>query len=279
MTEYRSEPLSLSTRIELAVEMLTAERDWGRVTELSAEHNVSRPWLYELMSRGRAALEAALAPSKPGPKPPSNLLEVDDAFIRKAITVLPMVRGSVRDIQIGLDLLLNVQRSVGYIQGTLTAVGGNALAYNAGMVPSSPVLGEADEIFCGDQPCLTVVDGASFMVLNISAAESRDTTTWGLKFLELIERGIEFDDLATDGALGIQAGARAAGLTAPIRHDLFHLMQDGTKITQRLEREMAQAMATREAAWQTLDEITAPKRRRGRPRQSSGTLAEASTLR
>lgn len=275
MKEYRSEALSLSTRIELTAEMLNPDREWGRVSELSEEYNVSRPWLYKLMSQGQAALATALAPRKPGPKPESKVLEVDDSLIRKTITVLPMLRGSVREIQLGLELLLNVKRSVGYIQSTLTEVGGHALVYNAGMGPGSPVLGEADEIFCGEQPCLTVVDGDSFMVLNISAAEARDETTWGLKFLELIERGIAFDDLATDGALGIQAGARAAGLNAPLRHDLFHLMQDGSKISQRLEREITQALDTRAAAWQLLDEITAPKRRPGRPRKSTSSLAEA----
>lgn len=275
MTKYRPEPLSLSTRIELTVEMLKPVREWGRVKALSEEHAVSRPWLYKLRSRGQAALEAALAPINPGPKLERTVLEVDESLIRRAITVLPMLRGSVREIQLGLELLLKVKRSVGYIQGTLDEVGRNAWVYNAGQVPSSPVLGEADEIFCGEQPCLTVVDGNSFMVLNLSAAEARDETTWGLKFLELMERGIVFDDLATDGALGIQAGARAAGLHVPIRHDLFHLMQDGTKISQRLEREMRQAGEQRDAAWQALDEITAPKRRPGRPRQSTGSLPAA----
>ncbi|MBV7335277.1 hypothetical protein KFU94_44960 [Chloroflexi bacterium TSY] len=42
--------------------------------------------------------------------------------------------------------------------------------------------------------------------------------------------------MVTDGALGIQAGAKAAGMNAPHSYDLFHQMQNGTKITQRLER-------------------------------------------
>ncbi|MBV7328336.1 hypothetical protein KFU94_08760 [Chloroflexi bacterium TSY] len=84
--------------------------------------------------------------------------------------------------------------------------------------------------------------------MNISAADARDETTWGLKFLELLERGITFDDLVTDGALGIQAGAKAVGMNAPHSYDLFHQMQNGTKITQRLEREMDQAMTDRDVA-------------------------------
>ena len=275
MPEYRTEPLPLSTRMALTIEMLNPNREWGRVSELSALYNVSRTWLYQLRDCGQAALAGVLSPSSPGPQPARQVIEVDELFIRRAIMVMPMLRGSVRDIQLGLDLLLNVQRSVGYIQGTLADVGRETAAYNRTMVPTKPVLGEADEIFCGDQPCLTVVDGASFALLNISAAEARDETTWGLKFLELCEQGVTFEDLVSDGALGIQAGAEAAGLTAPHYRDLFHQMHDGTKITQRLEREMTQAMTDRDVAWQVLDEATAPVRRPGRPRQSTVSLEDA----
>ena len=234
-----------------------------------------RTWLYELRNQGRAALSSVLTPTSPGRRPENQVIDVDEPFIRRAIMVLPMLRGSVRDIQLGLELLLNVQRSVGYIQGTLAEVGRETAAYNRTMVPTLPVLGEADEIFCGDQPCLTVVDGASFALLNISAAEARDETTWGLKFLELCEQGITFEDLVSDGAPGIQAGAEAAELTAPHYRDLFHQMHDGTKITQRLEREMTQAMTNRDVAWHVLDEATAPVRRQGRPRQSDVSLEDA----
>ena len=98
------------------------------------------------------------------------MVEVNEALVRRAIMVLPMVQGSVRDIQTGLELLLGVERSVGFIHGTLQEVAEKAAAYNAEMMPTGPVLGEADEIFCSGKPCLTVVDGDSFIVLNISSA-------------------------------------------------------------------------------------------------------------
>ncbi|MBV7327357.1 hypothetical protein KFU94_67230 [Chloroflexi bacterium TSY] len=51
MSEYRTDPLSLSTRIDLALEMLNPNREWGRVSELSTAYNVSRTWLYKLRER------------------------------------------------------------------------------------------------------------------------------------------------------------------------------------------------------------------------------------
>ena len=53
-------------------------------------------------------------------------------------------------------------------------------------------MAEADEIFQGRQPCLTVVDGRSFLVLDLAPATARDATTWGVTFLDLQARGIQF---------------------------------------------------------------------------------------
>ncbi|MBE7470245.1 MAG: hypothetical protein HS114_14030 [Anaerolineales bacterium] len=74
---------------------------------------------------------------------------------------------------------MGVERSVGYISQTLQAAGQQAAVYNQAVVIPVPILGEADEIFQGRQPCLTVVDGRSFLVLNLTPAEHRDGTTWG----------------------------------------------------------------------------------------------------
>lgn len=78
---------------------------------------------------------------------------------------MPVLKGTVRDIQQGLHLLFGVQRSVGYISQTLTAAGEQATAYNLGITVPLPILGEADEIFQGQKPCLTLVDGRSFLVV------------------------------------------------------------------------------------------------------------------
>jgi hypothetical protein len=64
-------------------------------------------------------------------------------------------------------------------------------------------LGEVDEIFQGRHPCLTVVDGRTFAVLQLSPQKSRDADTRGVSFLQLQERGIQFADVALDGARGI----------------------------------------------------------------------------
>jgi len=111
-----------------------------------------------------------------------------------------------------------------------------------------PILGEADEIFQGRRPCLTLVDGRSFLVLSLTPAESRDRTTWGLAYLDLAERGIQFHDLACDGGSGLRAGVSEAELVIPLRPDLFHILRDAHRLAQRLERAAYRTIETAERA-------------------------------
>lgn len=267
MSQYRIPELDVSTRLSLAIEMLLPipHRPWGRVTELSQAHGVSRTFLYDLRERALQALMTALSPHKPGPKPETASLIVDKSFLDRAIAVLPMLKGSIRDIQWGLELLFGVHRSVGYISQTLQEAGAAAAASNASLSVPLPVSGEADEIFQGRRPCLTIVDGRSFLVLHLSPADSRDGTTWGLALLDLEGRGVRFQDLASDGARGIRAGLQEAELAVPLRPDLFHLLQDAQRVSRRLERAAYQAIQLADRARRAEQEAQVPKRRRGRP--------------
>jgi len=277
MAHYRLSELDLSTRVTLALEMLQPipEREWGRVTELAQIYGVSREFLYQLRDRARDSLTTVLAPRQPGPPAQEEWLSIDRDFIRRAIVVLPLLKGTVRDIQQGLGLLFGIQRSTGYISQTLTAAGEQATSYNLGLSVPLPILGEADEIFQGRKPCLTVVDGRSFLVLNLTPAESRDGTTWGLTYLNLVERGIQFQDLACDGGTGLRAGLKEADLAIPLRPDLFHILQEAHRLTRRLESAAYKALKKAEQARRADLEARGIIRRRGRPLKIKVSLPQA----
>jgi hypothetical protein len=266
MAHYGLAELDLSTRIELALEMLQPipEREWGRVTELARTYAVSRTCLYNLRDRALEVLVPGLSPRKSGPKSQETSLAIDRAFIQRAICVMPLLKGSIRDIQHGLALLFGVKRSVGYISQTLSAAGEQAQAHHVSITLPLPILGEADEIFQGRQPCLTLVDGRSFVVVNLSPAQARDGTTWGVTYLDLVERGVQFHDLACDGGTGLRAGVKEAGLSIPLRPDLFHILQDAHRLTRRLEGAVYKAMENVERARQAELEARGVIRRPGR---------------
>ena len=266
MAEYRVPEFTLEQRAAVGVQMLLPlpERKWGLVSELAHQYGVSRTLLYELRDRALAAIVETLRPHDAGRPAETTTLTVDKALIDRAIAILPMLKGSVRDIRLGLELLLGVTRSVGYISQTLTVAGTRAATYNLGLTVPLPILGEADEIFQGRKPCLTLVDGRSFLVVNLRPAESRDGTTWGVTYLDLVERGIRFQDLACDGGKGLRAGVQEAELAIPLRPDLFHLLRDAHRLTRRLEGAAYKAMETAEHARRADLEARGLLRRRGR---------------
>jgi hypothetical protein len=267
MEKYRVNKLDMSTRIEIAMEILPPipVRRWGRVTELANEYGISREWIYQLRNRAKTALEETMRSKSPGRPVRETELLIDREMIQRAIAIMPVLTGSVRNIQIGLEILFGVQRSVGYISETLQQAGKAADRINRDMQIPLPVLGEADEIFQGGRPCLTVVDGRSFLVLNLAAADRRDATHWGLTFLELAERGIVFHDMVCDGAKGLRTGLKDAEIGVPLRPDWFHLLRDAHKITQRLERAAYKAI---DAVEYVREELCRPK-----PKMSTSELS------
>lgn len=265
MASYRVPEFTAEQRAETALQLLLPlpDRRWGLVTELAHRYGVSRTLLYELRDRVWEATMEALLPRAAGRPVQTSTLTVDKAFVDRVIATLPLLKGTVRDIRLGLSLLLGVTRSVGYISETLTAAGERATAYHLGITVPLPILGEADEIFQGRQPCLTLVDGRSFLVVNLTPAESRDSTTWGVTYLDLVKRGIQFHDLACDGGTGLRAGVREAELAIPLRPDLFHILQDAQCLTRRLEGAAYKAIETAERARHADLEARGLIRRRG----------------
>ena len=277
MAEYRVPEFTAEQRAEVALRILLPfpDRPRGLVTELARQYGVSRNLLYRLRDRAWEAVVEALMPRPAGRPTQTPTLTVDKALIDWFIIILALLKGTVRDIHLGLSLLLGVTRSVGYISQTLTQAGAQAETENRNLAVPLPILGEADEIFQGRQPCLTVVDGRSFLVVNLTPAEARDGTTWGVTYLDLQQRGIRFQDLACDGGKGLLAGVREAQLAIPLRPDLFHLIRDAGRLTQRLEKAAYKAIATAERARQAVREAQEPVRRRGRPRKIQTPLPEA----
>lgn len=105
MIEYRRKDLDLSTRITIGIEMLVPVevRGWGRASELAREYGISRSLLYQFKDRVKAALEAALKPKPVGRPAEKKTLQVNRETVQRAIAVMPLLTGSVRDIQIGLE--------------------------------------------------------------------------------------------------------------------------------------------------------------------------------
>jgi hypothetical protein len=277
---YRLTHIDMSIRFHLALLMLSDSRPWGMVTDMAQTYQVSRKFLYQIANKAENALLDALSAQSPGPKPISEYLTVDNEHIQRAIiTLATIIPGSVRGIKTCLQEILDTHCSIGFISQSLKIAGDNADKLNQSEIPRQSVLGEADEIFQGHHPCLTVVDGRSFAVLQLSPQESRDADTWGISFLQLQERGVQFADIACDGARGIRAGIQQSELAIPLRPDLFHLTRESGKLKHRLEssayKAMEQSLHTQRADEESKAHNRGLPRRVGCPLKVRISLADA----
>jgi hypothetical protein len=82
--------------------------------------------------------------------------------------------------------------------------------------------------------------------------------------LDLVERGIQFHDLACDGGTGLRAGVKEAGLSIPLRPDLFHILRAAHRLTRRLEGTAYTAIENAERARRADLEARGIIHRRGR---------------
>ena len=230
---FQLEHITLAERVALGCSCVMLAGEYGLITGLAQEYGTSRQCLYDLRDRARVALEQALGPGRPGRPPVEQRLVVDRQTVERAVLVLhQVVHGSVRGIQECLAEILETDRSVGAMQGILSATAERARALAP--VPSQPLVAVADELFAAGQPVLAVVDHASGLVAALEPATGRDETTWGCTSLDLAARGVAIGSLTADGALGLAAGAQAAGLPA-VRLDHWHTLRDLGRVAHVLE--------------------------------------------
>src|SRR5207247_8470871 len=113
---------------------------------------------------------------------------------------------SYRGVHELLRDLFHYPLSLGSIHNVAHAVLELARARNGRQDLSDVGLGAHDEIFQSNQPVLVGVDVASTYSYLLSLEEHRDGETWGLRLLELRERGFAPEAIIGDGGSGLQAG-------------------------------------------------------------------------
>ena len=270
---FRLEHIALAERVELGCLCLLGAGRYGLITGLAEALGTSRQFLYTLRARAQAALGAALAPGAPGRPGVDARRPVDRTAVARAILVLSQVaRASVRAIQECLGEILGVSRSVGAIEAVLQEAA--ARARQLTVTPPQPVHAERDEVFAAARPVLEVVERRSGAVLALVPAASRDETSWGCTLLDLAAQGTALASLTADGAEGLRAGARAAGLAEPAL-DHWHTLRDLGRTRQLLDTQAYRALAAAERS-QRAAAAAAYRRQHGR-RPRGGRPLKAAT--
>jgi hypothetical protein len=190
-------------RQQLALDALTG----SSVTELARQHDVSRKFVYQQADKAEQALADAFSPAAAADDAVLFYLPVTERWLKRLILALLLIcHSSYRGIWELLRDLFHCPRSLGYLHAVAHAAMGRAQALNGQRELSGVRVGAHDEIFQTQQPVLVGVDVESTYCYLLSLEEQRDGITWGVRLLELQDRGFAPQAIIGDGGTGLQAG-------------------------------------------------------------------------
>jgi hypothetical protein len=199
---------------------------------------------------------------------------VPSAQDEEVLFYLPVTKAWLRQVVLGLVLLchssfrgaiaffrdlLDCPLSLGSVHAIVRQAVSSAHQVNAAQDLCRVRAGSHDELFQAGQPVLTGIDLDSTYCYLLAPVAHRDAETWGIHLLGLAEQGLHPDYTVADGGRGLRAGPSFAtsGLAwpgVPCHGDVFHGLQEFTRLTATLERRAYAAIAQRDALEQQMDQ-------------------------
>ena len=226
----------------LAIQVLAGTET---VSELARQHEVSRKFLYQQVHTAEEALSEAFAPSSRADDV-LFYLPVTKAWLRQLVLGLVFIcHSSTRGVVELLRDLFDYRISLGTVHNIVHSPVAHARRINEQYDLSSILIGLLDEIFQAADPVLVGVDAASTFGFLLSPEEHRDADTWGIRLLELVDRGFAPQATIADFASGLRAGHQEALPGRPCRGDVFHALYDVGPLVRYLENRAYEAIDAR----------------------------------
>src|SRR5262245_2788693 len=232
---YPAQLLEPEQRQDLAVQALSGT---VTITALAEQVGVSRKFVYQQLDRAQQALAEAFA--APAADDDDVLLElpVTKKWLRQnVLSLLLHCRSSYRGVIHHFHDCLGCHVALGTIHNIVQDAVAGARARNAQVPLSAVDCGLLDEIFQAQQPVLVGVDAASTYCFLLSQESQRDGVTWGVRLLELQERGLDPISFVGDFASGLRAGCDLAFLGTLYWGDVLQGMQNVLPIVVVLENQ------------------------------------------
>lgn len=232
--------LTASQRQDLAVYSLSGMES---ITHLAAQWGVSRKFIYQQMDTAAEALDQAFAPALDGDDVLFHL-PVTGSWLRQVMLSLVLVcHSSYRGVIEFFDDLLDQSLSIGTVHNVVHEAVAKAREHNSQQDLSAVRIGAQDEIFQAGMPVLVGVDVFSSYCYLLSLDEHRDADTWGVRLLELQDRGFAPDAVIADAGKGLRAGQAQALPNVACRSDVFHALQEAQQVVTFVENRAYQAVS------------------------------------
>jgi hypothetical protein len=250
-----------SQRLQIGLQALAGAES---ITNLADEFDVSRKFVYQQCTRAEEALQDAFAPQQADDQV-LFYLPVTKRWLGQLVLGLVLICHSpLRGVLELLRDLFDYDLSLGTVFNIVHAAVAPAQKQNRAQDLSRVRVGAHDEIFQARQPVLVGIDALSSYCYLLSLEDQRDADTWGVRLLELQERGFDPDYVVADAGRALRAAQAEVLPGAPCRSDVFHALMEVSKVVTILENR-AYALMTSCA---DLQRKVARNKQQGRPDQS-----------
>jgi hypothetical protein len=213
------------------------------VTDLADDFGVSRKFVYQQSAIANRVLDDGFAPRTQDGEVLFQL-PVTKQWLRQLTLGLVLIchsplRGVVELLRDVFDHHISLGTVFNIIQAAITP----ARQHNHAQDLSRIRVGAHDEIFQAGQPVLVGVDPRSSYCYLVSREDHRDADTWGIRLLELQERGFNPDFVIADAGNALRAAQAQVMPQTPCRSDVFHALHEVHDIVTNLENRAYEAMA------------------------------------
>jgi hypothetical protein len=235
-----------SQRLQIGLQALAGTES---ITDLADAFDVSRKFVCQQRTRAEEALDDAFAPQQADDQV-LFYLPVTKRWLRQLVLGLVLICHSpLRGVLELLRDLFDFDMALGTIFYIVRAAVAPAQQQNHAQDLSRVRVGTHDEIFQARQPVLVGIDALSSYCYLLSLEESRDADTWGVRLLELQERGFDPDYVVADAGNALRAAQAEVLPGTSCRSDVFHALMEVSEVVTKLENR-AYAIMTTCADWQ-----------------------------
>jgi hypothetical protein len=229
-----------SQKLAIGVEALAHRRS---KSALARQHHVSRKFVKKQATTAQLALEQAFHPPVVPDDQVLFWLPVTKAWLRQFCLALMLIcHSSYRGVVELLRDLFDFHISVGKVHNILKSAVAAARVHNQQQTLENVHMGTHDEIFQIGWPVLVGADVASTYCYLLSRENHRDAETWAIRLLELQDRGFKPEATIGDFGSALRAGQQIAMPQMPCRGDVFHALQELTKVATYLDNRAYKAI-------------------------------------
>ena len=230
-----------SQRMQIGLQALAGVQS---ITGLADEFDVSRKFVHLQADILDQAATNAFDPQRPDDDVLFQL-PVTKQWLRQLILALVLIgHCPLRGVVELLRDLFAYRISLGTVFNIVHAAVAPAREHNHAQDLSRVRVGLPDEIFQAGQPVLVGIDASSTFCYQLSLEDNRDADTWGVRLLELQERGLDPDFFVADAGPSLRAAHALVFPQRPCRGDVFHGLQEVHDVVSRLGNRACAAMTS-----------------------------------